>query len=112
MKTIELNTWTSLLLACIVAGVGSILPSFFNLAGYISGIVYTIVAVVIMTTYRRKLWFRVNDVNIEPKIEQTLRNEDISCQMTPYRVFPKNKTNSDIEDKLRKLKEMNEDGGL
>lgn len=92
MKTIEMNIWTSMLLACIAAGIGSILPSFFNLAGYISGIVYMVVAIVIMTTYKRKLWFKINDVTIEQKIKELARD-------------------TGVDDKVRKLKEMNEDGG-
>lgn len=93
MKTIELNIWTSLLLACIVAGLGSILPSFFNLAGYVSGIVYMIVAIVIMTTYRRKLWFKINNVIIEQKIKELAQSPDVN-------------------ERMKKLKELNEDGGF
>lgn len=67
MKTIELNTFAALVLAVVIAGLGSILPSFFNLAGYVSGMVYLIVAVVLFSTYRTKIWYRINTVDIPKK---------------------------------------------
>ena len=76
MKTIELNQYAALVLAVVIAGLGSILPSFFNLAGYMSGIVYLVVAVVLFSTYRAKVWYRVNTVDLPQKAAPGIKQFD------------------------------------
>lgn len=74
MKTIELNNNAALVAALVVAGTGSILPSFFNLAGYMSGMVYVIVAVVLIVSFKRKMYIRINTVS-----DKLLCDDDKTC---------------------------------
>ncbi len=80
MKTIELNTYAALVLAVVIAGLGSILPSFFNLAGYISGIVYLVVAITLFMTYRSKIWYKINDVEVSQKASAKRNDSNILAQ--------------------------------
>jgi len=60
MKTIELNLYSALVFGLMIAGIGSVLPSFFNIAGFMSGIVYCVSAVALARAYKAKLYYKLN----------------------------------------------------
>ena len=64
MKTIELNNWASLIVAMFAMGIGSLLPSLFGVTSFIAGAVYTIMAIVLFSTYKRKgkIFYRFNNI--------------------------------------------------
>jgi len=61
MKTLEMSYYMVLVASLFIAGIGSLLPSFFNLAGYMSALVYVIVAICLGKAYKNKLWFKFNN---------------------------------------------------
>lgn len=61
MKTIEVNTTTAIVFALFIAGIGSLLPSFFNLAGYLSSLVYVISSIAIAKAYKNKMYYKINN---------------------------------------------------
>jgi len=61
MKTIELNLYSALVFSLMIAGIGSLLPSIFNIAGFMSGLVYCITAVALARAYKSKMYQRFNN---------------------------------------------------
>ena len=60
MKTIELNLYSALVFSLMIAGIGSLLPAIFNIAGFLSGIVYCVTAVALTKAYKVKLYHKLN----------------------------------------------------